>query len=177
MSDQRISLAYNLCHPPADPGSIKTLIEMLRLKAIDLGFLRVGDLIWLNGDAEIIDHEYGERFLFNELPITPIIPTNVCYFEGWLFDSEFPVEIGLCRFPLQIEVDGVVIPFGVPDWMWTAATRISDLKSLSLLLHHAAEIGIWAAVSFASGRTMVYSRDEAGVVKVETEQDDVPDDC
>ena len=50
MSDQRIGIAFTMYHPPADPNGIRPLIEKLRLKAIDLGLLRVGDLVYLNGD-------------------------------------------------------------------------------------------------------------------------------
>ena len=42
-------------------------------------------------------------------------------------------------------------------------------------MHYAAEVGIEAAMSFAR-MTMIYSRDEAGRVKIAQEWDDVDDD-
>ncbi len=173
-TDHRFAVAYTLYHPPADPGTIRPLIERLRKRAIDLGFLQVGDLVFLQGDDEIISHEYGERFLYADPEIVPAIPTAVCYFVARLPDSD-PLEAGLAFYSCEVQIDGQAVGFGLPYWMWTGTVRTRDLKNFSLLLHHAAEFGIQAAASFA-GITMIYSRDEAGGVKIAQEWDEVDDD-
>jgi len=174
-TDQRTAVAYALYHPPADPDAIRPLIEKPRLKAIDLGLLRLGDLVCLNEDAEILAHQYGDRFLCADLQIVPVVPRSVCYFVASLTDSD-PLELGLAFYPCEVQIDGQAVPFGLPYWTWTGATRTRDLKTFSLLMHFAAEVGVETAMSFA-GMTLVYSKDSAGRVKVEQEWDDVPDDC
>lgn len=168
-ADHRIAVAYTLYHPPADPATIRPLIESLRQKAIDLGFLQVSDLVFLQGDDEIIAHEYGERFLIAD----PAIPTAVCYFVAKLPDSD-PVEAGLAFYTCEVQIDGQAVSFGLPYWMWTGTVRTCDSRTFSLLLHHAAEFGVQAAVSFA-GITIIYSQDEAGRVTIAQEWDDIDD--
>ena len=175
MTDHRITVAYTLYHPPADPDAIRPLIEKLRLKAIDLGLLRVGDVVCLNGDAEILAHEYGDRFLYAVLQIVPVVPRSVCYFVASLTDGD-PVEIGLAFYPCEVLIDGNAVPFGLPYWMWTGCARTRDLRTFSLLMHYAAEVGVETAMSFA-GMSLVYGKDNAGKMKVDQEWDDVADVC
>ena len=167
-------MAYTLHHPSAEPDAIRGLVESLRRSAIDLGFWRVGDVVSLIGDGEIISSDFGERFLVSDLEIVPAVPRSVIYFTGALFDSDL-VEIGLAYNPCEVEVGGHVVPFGLPYWTWTGATRTRDLRTFSKLLYHAAEIGIESFMSFA-GVTMVYSKDDAGGVRIEQEWDEIPDD-
>lgn len=147
MADNRITVSYMLTHPQADPDPIREVLEKLRQKAIELGFLRVSDLFCLQTGADILGSEYGKRF-FRVDREWPVLPRAVIYFTGALFDSQ-PAEIGLRSLPLQIEVGGVSIPYGVPDWTWGATVRTRDLKTLSQLFSFAAELGIWTSMSFA----------------------------
>lgn len=164
MSDGRITIAYTLHYFSAEAAAVKKMIEALRIKAIDLGFQGVSGLTFLQGSAEIISHEYGERFLVADLETVPAIPKIVCYFTASLFDSEHPFEIGLER-----------LPFGLPDWTWTAATRSRDLRTFSLLMDHAAELGMLASMSFG-GMTITCYRDDSGAVKYAQEWNVRPDD-
>lgn len=173
-ADPRISVAFNLCHPQADPDAVKTKIEKLRQRAIALGFLRVSELFCHTTKADILSSEYGERFLVPDLEIVPAIPSAACYFLGSLPDSD-PIEIGLAYYSCAVEIEGQPVPFGNPTWLWTAVTRTRDLKTFSKLLYHAAEIGIESFMSFA-GISMVYSPDESGKVSIQQEWDVIPDD-
>ena len=172
--DSRLSVAYNLCHPDAGPDAIKVLIERLRQRAIDLGFVRVGELICHTSQGDILGSEFGERFFAPDLEIVPALPAAACYFVCSLSDSD-PLEIGLALFPCAVEIEGQAVPFGQPTWMWTGATRTRDLKTFSKLLHHAAEIGIETFFSFA-GISMIYSPHESGRVKVQQEWDVILDE-
>lgn len=174
MTDNRMAVGYTLYHPPADPDAIRPLIEKLRQKAIDLGFLEVGDLAFLRGDDEIMSHEYGERFLYADPEIVPAIPTSVCYFVAMLPDSD-PLEAGLAFYPCEVQIDGQAVAFGLPYWMWNGTVRTCDLRAFSKLMHFAAEVGVEAAMSFAR-MTMIYSRDDAGRVAIAQEWDDIDDD-
>lgn len=87
MTDNLIYVKFNLCHSQADPDAIRPLIEKLRRKAIDLGFLGVSELFFHPSQADILSSEYGERFLMPDSEIVPTIPTAVCYFVQSLPDS------------------------------------------------------------------------------------------
>jgi len=147
IADTRITVQFMLSHPQADPDTIRAVMEKLRQKAVELGFLRVSDLFCLMNEADILGSKYGKRFVRADRE-RPFLPIAVIYFTGALFDSA-PAEIGLCSFPLQIEVGGVSIPYGVEDWTWSAAVRTRDLKTRSLLFSFAAENGLWTSMSFA----------------------------
>jgi hypothetical protein len=168
MTDQRISVAYFLCHPPADLDAIKSVVESLRLKAIDLGFHQVGELVFLANEDDMLSSVYGLRFRL------PFLPTAACYFAGEVGDGD-PAEFGLRLLPLTIELDGLVIPYGDHDWTSSGNVQTRDLNTFSKLMCHAAEIGIWATMSF--GDTMItFSKDEAGKVKIE-EEGEIPGVC
>jgi hypothetical protein len=169
-ADPRLTVAYNLCHPQAEPDVVTPLIENLRQHAIHLGFVRVSELFCHTSKADILSSSYGERFLVPDLEIVPVIPTAACYFLAALPDSD-PLEIGLAYHSCAVEVEGQSVLFGHPTWLWTGATRTRDLQPLSKLLYHAAEIGIESFVAFA-GMSMVYSPAGAtGKVTVQQEWD------
>jgi hypothetical protein len=172
-SDNRITVSYMLSHPQADPDAIGAVVEKLRQQAITLGFLRVSELFNLTSEADILGSEYGKRFLRPDLE-RPVLPEAVIYFTGALFDSE-PAEIGLRTLPVEIEVGGVAIPYGVADWTWSGTVRSRDLKTFSELLDFAAELGCWASMSFA-GTTISCCRDASGAVKYEQEWVEAPGD-
>ena len=98
---------------------------------------------------------------------SPIRPEAVVYFSGALFDSE-PAEIGLCKLPVEIEVGGAKIPYGVADWTWNAVVRTRDLRTLSDLFSFAAENGLWTSMTFG-GTTFLCYREASGAVKHEQE--------
>ena len=104
-----------------------------------------------------------------------VLPEAVIYFTGALFDSE-PAEIGLRTMPVEIEVGGVAIPYGVADWTWSGTVRTRDLRTLGELFDFAAENGLWASMSFA-GTTISCYRDAGGAVKHEQEWVEIPEDC
>ncbi|MFO0926149.1 MAG: hypothetical protein U0736_03800 [Gemmataceae bacterium] len=168
-ADLRLTVAYNLSHPHADPAAIKVIVMGLRLRAIDLGFLRVGDLICHTSKEDVVTSEYGERFLLPDLDVIPAVPTAACYFTAALADTDL-IEFGLAYYSCAVDVEGEAVPFGCPTWLWTGATKTRDLKTLTRLLHYASELGIEAFVSFA-GLSLVYSPDGAGKVKVVQEWD------
>lgn len=175
MTDNRITVTFNFYHSQADPNAIMPMIERLRRKAIDLGFLRVSDLHFHTSQAGILSSEYGKRFLIPELKTVPTIPTAVCYFKGSLSDCK-PMEVGLAYHSCAVVIYGHVVPYGPPTWMWTEKTKTRNLKTLSKLLYHAAEIGVMSFTSFA-GMSMVYSPGNSGRVLVEQEWDEFPDAC
>ena len=164
-SDPRLTISYLLSHPPAPPQAIRDIIEKLRQRAIDLGFLQVSDLVCLTTEEDILASDYGNR---------AIRPEAVVYFSGALFDSE-SAEIGLCKMPVEIEVGGAKIPYGVADWTWNAVVRTRDLRTLSDLFSFAAENGLWTSMTFG-GTTFLCYRDASGAVKHEQEWVELPDD-
>lgn len=169
-ADLRLTVAYNLSHPHADPATVRALIERLRLRAIDLGFLRLSDVICHTSKEDVLTSDYGERFLLPDLDVIPAVPTAACYFTAALADTDL-IEIGLAHYSCAVEVEGQPVPFGCPTWLWTGLTRTRDLKTITNLLHHAADIGIEAFVSFA-GMSLIYSPGSAAEkVKVQQEWD------
>jgi hypothetical protein len=164
-SDPRLTISYLLSHPSVSPDTIKDIIEKLRQRAIDLGFLQVSELAVLTTDEAILASKFGER---------PIRPEAVVCFSGALFDSE-PAEFGLCKLPVEIEVGGATIPYGVSDWTWNAVVRTRDLRALSDLFSCAAENGLWTSMTFG-GTTFLCYQDTSGAVKHEQEWVELPDD-
>ena len=137
-ADPRLTVSYLLSHPPTDLSAVKDVIERIRQKAIELGFRHVSDLVCLTTEKDILGSKYGQR---------RIRPEAVVYFSAALFDSE-PAEIGLCKLPVEIEVGGATIPYGVADWTWNAVVRTRDLRTLSDLFSCAAENGLWTSMTF-----------------------------
>jgi hypothetical protein len=168
-----IGVSYLLSHPPASTEAIKEVMEKLREKAVELGFLRVSDLFCLMNEADILGSEYGKRFQCADLE-RPILPRAVIYFTGALFDSDL-AEFGLCSLPVQIEVGGVSIANDIEDWTWSGTVRTRDLKTLSQLFAFAASLGLLTSMAFA-GTTISSFRDANGVVQHEQEWVEIPDD-
>lgn len=164
-NDPRINVSYLLSHPPAFPEAIKEIIEKLRQRAIELGFRQISDLVCLTTDEDILDSRYGNQ---------PIRPHAVVYFAAALFDSE-AVEFGLCSQPVEIEVGGTTIPYGIKEWTWSAVVRTRDVKTLSELFDFAASLGLWASLTFA-GMTISCFRGANGAVEYEQEWLQIPED-
>jgi hypothetical protein len=160
-----IDVSYMLSHRPASTDAVRGVVEKMRQQAIELGFRQVSNLVCLMSEADILGSEYGKRFLHNLQ--RPFLPITIIYFTGSLFDSQ-PAEFGLFSLPVKVKVGGVLIPYGVEDWTWSAAVRTRDLKTLSMLFTFAAENGLWTSMSFA-GTTISCFRDAEGAVKHEHE--------
>jgi hypothetical protein len=163
-SDPRISISFMLSHPPSEPGVVRELIEKIRQRAIELGFLQVSELVALTTDGGIAESKFGQR---------PIRPEALVYFSVTFFDGQ-AVEIGLCKQPDQIEVGGESVPYGVRAWTWSEVVRSRDVRTLSLLFEFAAEIGLWTSMSFA-GTTISCFKGPNGV-EYQQEFVEIPDD-
>ncbi len=164
-ADPRLSVTYRLAHPSASPEAINAIIEKLRQRAIELGLRRVGDIVCLTTEEDILDSRYGGQ---------PIPPTAVVYFGAALFDSDL-AEFGLCKWPAEIEVGGATIPFGVSEWTWSGSIRTRDVKTLSDLFDFAASLGLWASITFA-GMTISCFRGANGTVEYDQEWLQTPED-
>lgn len=169
--DRRIHVDCLLTHPQAEPELIKALVGKLRQKTIDLGFLRVSEVVCFDNEADIITSDFGRRFLDSEV-FTPL-PMAVCYFTAALADCD-SAEIVLGRSSTEIEFDGIVIPSGVPEWSWRGGIETRDLRKLSMLLRYAAEIGFDSFMTFA-GIELAWVMGDAGIVLVEQGWDVLPD--
>lgn len=164
-ADPRITISYILSHPPASPEGVKEIVEKLRQRAVALGFRRMSDLVCLTTEEDILDSRYGSQ---------PIRPHAVVFFGGALFDSDL-AEFGLCKWPVEIEVGGAAIPFGVREWTWSATIRTRDVRVLSDLFDFAASLGLWNSISFA-GMTISCFRAPSGAVEYEREWLQSPED-
>jgi hypothetical protein len=158
-ADPRIAVSYILSHPPASPEAIREIIEKLRQRAIELGLRQVGDLVALTTEQDIRASRYGSQ---------PIPPDAVVYFSAALFDSDL-AEFGLCSEPVEIEIAGTTIPYGLDEWTWSGSIRTRDVKTLSELFDFAAaSLGLWASMTFA-GMTISCFRGADGTVEYDQE--------
>jgi len=164
-ADPRITVSYRFSHPPASPEAIKAIIEKLRQRAIELGLRQVSELVALLTEQDILASRYGSQ---------PIQPFAVVYFGAALFDSDL-AEFGLCKLPVEIEVGGATIPFGVDEWTWGGTIRTRDVKTLSELFDFAAGLGLWASMTFA-GMTISCFRGANGTVEYDQEWLQTPED-
>lgn len=162
-ADPRLAIGVLLSHPPSEPAAIRELVEKIRLRAIELGFLQVGQLVVLTTHEAIAESRFGQR---------PIRPEAVVYFSVTFFDGQ-TAEFGLCKLPDQIEVDGEAVPYGVEHWTWCDSVRTRDVRTLSELFEFAAESGLWTSMSFA-GTTISCFRGASGAVEYEQEYLEVP---
>ena len=169
MTDRRFAVEFSLSHSFAEPGVIAPLVEELRRTAIDLGFLQVSEIVILNDDADILTSVYGARFLTPDSALT--LPFAVCYFSCALPDDG-PVEIGVEQLPTEYDFDGDVLPTGLPNWWKCGAVRTRELRMLSKLLYHAAEIGFESSLAFG-GMALDYRR-VGGKVEVQQTWGTVP---
>jgi hypothetical protein len=163
-ADPRITISFMLSHPPAEPAAVKEVIDKIRLRALDLGFHHVGELVALTTGEAIAESRFGQR---------PIRPEAVVYFSLTFFDGQ-TAEIGLCKLPDRIEVAGEAIPYGVENWTWCEVVRTRDVRTLSLLFESAAKIGLWTSMTFA-GTTITCFRGASGTVEYQQEFLEVPD--
>src|SRR5262249_8959932 len=104
----------------------------------------------------------------------PIPPFAVVYFGAALFDSDL-AEFGLCSEPVEIEIGGTTIPYGVDEWTWSGSIRTRDLKTLSGVFDFAAGLGLWASMTFG-GMTVSCFRGAGGAVEYEQEWLQSPED-
>lgn len=162
-TDPRITISFRLSHPPSEPGAIRDVIEKIRLRAIELAFLQVGELVVLTTDQAIAESKFGQR---------PTHPDAAIYFSVTFFDGH-AVEIGLCKLPDRIEVGDEAVPYGVENWTWSEVVRTRDVKALSMLFEFAAEIGLWTSMTFA-GTTISCFKGPNGV-EYQQEFLEVPD--
>jgi hypothetical protein len=164
-NDPRLTVSIMLSHPPTDLRAVREVIEKLRHKAVEIGFRQVSELVCLATDEEMLDSRYGSQ---------PIRPHAVVYFSAALFDSDL-ADFGLCSQPVEIEIGGAKIPFGVSEWTWSAGVRTRDVKTLSELFDFAAGLGLWASLTFA-GMTISCFRGANGAVEYEQEWLQMPED-
>ena len=163
-ADPRITISFRLSHPPSAPAAIMELIEKIRLRAVELGFLQVSELVALTTGEAIAESRFGLR---------PIRPEAAIYFSVTFFDGQ-PAEIGLCKLPDRIEVAGEAIPYGIENWTWCDSVRTRDVRTLSTLFESVAEIGLWTSMSFA-GTTISCFKGASGAVEYQQEFLEVPD--
>lgn len=163
-ADPRITISFRLSHPPSAPAAVKEVIDKIRVRAIDLGFHHVGELVALTTGEAIAESRFGQR---------PIRPEAVVYFSLTFFDGQ-TAEIGLCKLPDRIEVGDETVPYGVENWTWSDLVRTRDVRTLSELFEFAAESGLWTSMSFA-GTTISCFRGASGAVEYQQEYLEVPD--
>jgi hypothetical protein len=164
-ADPRIAISYRFSHPSASVDAIKAVIERLRQRANELGLRQVSDIVCLTTEEDIRASRYGSH---------PIRPFAVVYFGAALFDSDL-AEFGLCSEPVEIEIGGTTIPYGVDEWTWSGSIRTRDVKTLSELFDFAACLGLWASMTFG-GMTVSCFRGADGAVEYEQEWLQSPED-
>lgn len=147
-----MAITFTFQHPDADLAQVRSVVEQLRQKTIDLGLTGVDGLVCLSGH-EIELHEFGERFKLVDDTITPVLPLSVCYFDGKLPDGE-AIEVGLARYEM---LDG---------WTWSGIVNSRDMRTTALLMESAAELGIEATM-FCGGMLFRHWLDDSGQVQYE----------
>lgn len=147
-----MTITFTFQHPDADLAQVRSVVEQLRQKTIDLGLTGVDGLVCLNDD-EIASHEFGDRFKLADETITPVLPMAVCFFDAKLPDGE-PIEVGLALYEM---LDG---------WTWSGIVQSRDMRSVALVMEAAAELGVEATM-FAGGMYFRHWRDKSGQVQYE----------
>lgn len=175
-----LTIHYTLKHVSRGCREARELIEQLRQRALDLPFQHVGDLVELRGDdCDFTQHdpdspvrwlliqatEYIERRDFH----LQVPPKQVMAFSAEPGDGCEPMNLGLCRFPAQIEVEVQRYPFGrkkirtgPSGWRWGSFCKTqyaSDPRCGGLenflrchltvvkLLDHARDLGVLGTVN------------------------------
>jgi hypothetical protein len=149
-----VTITFTFQHPDADLAQVRSVVEQLRQKTIDLGLTGVDGLVCLNG-GEIATHEFGDRFKLVDDTIIPVLPQAVCYFDGKLPDGQ-PIEVGLARYEM---LDG---------WTWSGIVQSRDMRTVALVMEAAAELSIEATM-FCGGMYFRHWLDESGQVQYEQE--------
>lgn len=146
MKDNRLNVAYSFSWrlPGADNAQVRTIIEQLRLKAIELGAEQVSDVVVLTGaDAQAIRSGADHVVMFSAaVPNARSDP------------------------PTSIQRYGLALMKTSPDesfWSWNAVVRVSSFREISKLMVAAAKVGIDVRTTFA-GMMMAYKLNPEGEI-------------
>lgn len=170
-----LTIHYSLKCATRSVRTARGQVSQLRQRALDLPFQQVDDFVELRGDeCDFTQHspdspvrwlliqaaEYIERRDFH----LQVLPKHVIAFTAEPGDGCEPLNLGLCRFPAQTEVEVQRYPFerrkirtGLSGWRWGSFCKTqyaSDPRCGGLenflrchltvvkLLDHAQELGV-----------------------------------
>ena len=130
-----LTVHYSLESKSRSVREIRSTIEQLRQRALDLPFQSVGDIVEVKGDAAdftTVDQDDPIRWLLIQssqhvsFPAGggfdhsyTVSPSHVIAFEAYPGHGCEPANIGLCRYPGSVEVrDGKRRRTGLSGWSW-----------------------------------------------------------
>lgn len=130
-----LTIHYSLESKTRSVRQVRSIVEQLRQRAMDLPFKSVGDIVELKGDQcnfEKMPHDDPHRWLLIQasqyIPFqvdggyesyATVSPSHVIAFEAWPGEGCEPANIGLCRYPGVIEVEeGKRRRTGLAGWSW-----------------------------------------------------------
>lgn len=137
-----VAFSYSWLLLFGDTTQVRSIIESLRLYAIDLGSEAVGPVVVLTGkEAQAVRQDADAVVMFTAtIPNATGESGQQTYGLGFLSEEK--------------------------SWSWSGGVRTCSFKEISELMHHAASLGIFVGTTFA-GMVMEYRRNEAGEIEVE----------
>ena len=174
-----LTIHYSLETKTRSIRQVRNIIEHLRQRAMDLPFKAVSDIVELKGeqcDFEKLPQDDPNRWMLIQasqyIPFSvggeyehyvTVPPSHVIAFEAWPGDGCEPVNVGLCRYPGTIEVEGGKRRrTGLSGWTWSSFCKTQYASnpeyggvenflrchlSVVRLLDHAKSLGVLEDVS------------------------------
>ncbi len=138
------------------------IVEQLRLRAVELGWEPVDEVLHLSDDAVLQDDRLPKRFLLIGTGETALTPNEVVFFMACAPGDESQA-FGLAAYPRFVEGQAEVTPTHLGSWSWVGVVRSMDLRSISNLMHVAAELGIEVTMSCAGMQWTARKNDQGEV--------------
>lgn len=133
-----LTIHYSLQSDTRSIRQVRSIVEQLRQRAMDLPFANVGEIIELKGDdCDFNNRGFDDplRWLliqasesvsspkYQEALDYTVPPKHLIAFETYPGDGCEPANIGLCRYPATIEADNEFdscrrIRTNLPGWRW-----------------------------------------------------------
>jgi len=148
-----------------DVAEVRRVVEQLRLKAVELGWLPVSEVIHLTDEQCVNDDRLPTKHLLIGAGDSVLAPHEVVFFTATPPGDE-PRPFGLGQYPGHIEGSGQAVPSHLGGWCWVGVIRSDDEEGVKTFLHTAAQLGVEVTASFG-GTVLSARRDETGQVRYE----------
>jgi len=168
-----LTIHYSLQSNTQSAKHARELVEQLRQRALDLPFQEVGEIVELQGEQ--CDYQKHDRYDPRRWLLVqagqyiergnyhiPVSPSHVISFTTLPGEGTEQANLGLCKYPATIEVNGRRVRTNLKGWRWSSFCKTQYASNpahggiehflkchlaVIALLDHAKQIGVLREVS------------------------------
>lgn len=131
----------------SDLAEARRIVEQLRQKAVELGWLPASEVVHLNDEQCVNDVRLPTRHLIIGAGDSVLAPHEVVFFTASP-PGDGPRLFGLAAYPTHIEGGSQAVTSHLGGWCWVGVIRSDDEEGVRSVLHTAAEHGVEVTASF-----------------------------